>query len=73
MVLTFLERWSAVEEPLTFLREDRWWPMSLRIDKLASSDPGLAIAAGLIALIPAVLVFRWGQPYLELGIGGGGT
>lgn len=73
MVLTFLERWSAVEEPLTFLREDRWWPMSLRIDKLAASDPGLAIAAGLIALIPAVLVFRWGQPYLELGIGGGGT
>ena len=72
-VLVFLERWSAVEEPLTFLQEERWWPMSLRIADMAQGDVGLAMAAGLVALIPAVLVFRWGLPYLELGIGGGGT
>ena len=68
MVLTFLESWSAVEQPLTFLRKDRWLPLSLRIGQMELSQ---AMGAGLVALIPAVLVFRWGQKYLELGIRSG--
>ena len=68
MVLTFLESWSAVEQPLTFLRDEKWLPLSLRIGQLELSQ---AMSAGLVALIPAVLVFRWGQKYLELGIRSG--
>ena len=68
MVLTFLESWSAVEQPMTFLRKERWLPLSLRIGKIELSQ---AMGAGLVALIPAVLVFRWGQKYLELGIRSG--
>jgi multiple sugar transport system permease protein len=68
MVLTFLESWSAVDQPLTFLREERWLPLSLRIGQMELSQ---AMGAGLVALIPAVLVFRWGQKYLELGIRSG--
>lgn len=68
MVLTFLESWSAVEQPLTFLQNERWHPLSLRISQM---EPAQAMGAGLVALIPAVLVFRWGQKYLELGIGSG--
>lgn len=68
MVLTFLESWSAVEQPMTFLRKERWLPLSLRIGKMELSQ---AMGAGLVALIPAVLVFRWGQKYLELGIRSG--
>lgn len=68
MVLTFLESWSAVEQPLTFLRDEKWLPLSLRIGQMELSQ---AMGAGLVALIPAVLVFRWGQKYLELGIRSG--
>lgn len=68
MVLTFLESWSAVEQPLTFLRDEKWLPLSLRIGQM---DLSQAMGAGLVALIPAVLVFRWGQKYLELGIRSG--
>ena len=68
MVLTFLETWSAVEQPLTFLRDEKWLPLSLRIGQMELSQ---AMGAGLVALIPAVLVFRWGQKYLELGIRSG--
>jgi len=68
MVLTFLESWSAVEQPLTFLRDETWQPLSLRIGQMELSQ---AMGAGLVALIPAVLVFRWGQKYLELGIRSG--
>lgn len=68
MVLTFLESWSAVEQPLTFLRDEKWQSLSLRIGQMELSQ---AMGAGLVALIPAVLVFRWGQKYLELGIRSG--
>lgn len=68
MVLTFLESWSAVEQPLTFLRDEKWLPLSLRIGQM---DLSQAMGAGLVALIPAVLVFRWGQKDLELGIRSG--
>lgn len=68
MVLTFLESWSAVEQPLTFLRDEKWQPLSLRFGQMELSQ---AMGAGLVALIPAVLVFRWGQKYLELGIRSG--
>lgn len=68
MVLTFLESWSAVEQPLTFLRDEKWQPLSLRIGQM---DLSQAMGTGLVALIPAVLVFRWGQKYLELGIRSG--
>lgn len=68
MVLTFLESWSAVEQPLTFLRDEKWQPLSLRIGQM---DLSQAMGAGLVALIPAVLVFHWGQKYLELGIRSG--
>ena len=68
MVLTFLESWSAVEQPLTFLRDEKWLPLSLRIGQMELSQ---AMGAGLVALIPAMLVFRWGQKYLELGIRSG--
>ena len=68
MVLTFLESWSAVEQPLTFLRDEKWLPLSLRIGQMELSQ---AMGAGLVALIPAVLVFHWGQKFLELGIRSG--
>ena len=68
MVLTFLESWSAVEQPLSFLRDEEWQPLSLRIGQMELSQ---AMGAGLVALIPAVLVFRCGQKYLELGIRSG--
>ena len=70
-VLTFLESWSAVEQPMTFLRNERWWPLSLRVQQMAEADLCLAMGAALVALIPATLVFRWGQKYLELGIRSG--
>ena len=69
LVLSFLEGWSAVEQPMTFLRVEKWWPLSLRIPMLSGDDLSLAMGAALVALVPAVLVFRLGQEYLELGLG----
>ena len=71
LVLAFLESWNAIEQPMTFLKDPARWPLSLYLASVSNLDSGelaAAMAASLIMLAPAVLIFRFGQPYLELGI-----
>lgn len=71
LVLAFLEGWNAIEQPMTFLKDPVRWPLSLYLASASNLDSGAlaaAMAASLIMLAPAVLIFRFGQPYLELGI-----
>ena len=67
-VLGFLEAWNAIEQPMTFLKTRALWPLSLYLPQIAAEKLGLAMAASLVMLAPAVLIFRFGQKYLELGI-----
>jgi len=68
LVLGFLECWSAIEQPMTFLKDPSLWPLSLYLPQIVSEKLGLAMAASLMMLIPTVLIFLFGQKYLELGI-----
>jgi len=68
LVLGFLECWSAIEQPMTFLKDPSLWPLSLYLPQIVSDRLGLAMAASLMMLIPTVLIFMFGQKYLELGI-----
>jgi multiple sugar transport system permease protein len=68
LVLGFLECWSAIEQPMTFLKDQSLWPLSLYLPQIVTDRLGLAMAASLMMLIPAALVFLFGQKYLELGI-----
>ena len=67
-VLGFLEAWNAIEQPMTFLKTKALWPLSLYLPQIAAEKLGLAMVASLVMLAPAVLIFRFGQKYLELGI-----
>lgn len=68
LALGFLESWSAIEGPLNFLKRQENWPLSLFLPNITTENLAFAMGAGLIALLPAVLIFRAGQRYLELGI-----
>jgi len=68
LVLGFLECWSAIEQPMTFIKDQSLWPLSLYLPQIVTDRLGLAMAASLMMLIPAALVFLFGQKYLELGI-----
>lgn len=68
MVLGFLEYWNLVEQPLTFLKNKTLWPLSLFLPGIGLEQAGMAFAASVIALIPALFVFLCGQNYLEQGI-----
>ena len=62
MVLDFLEYWNLIEQPMVFLKTKELWPLSLYLPNIDLNK------ASVITLIPAVLVFFWGQEYLEQGI-----
>lgn len=68
MVLDFLEYWNLIEQPMVFLKTKELWPLSLYLPNIDLNKAGMAFAASVVTLIPAVLVFFWGQEYLEQGI-----
>lgn len=67
-VLDFLEGWNAIEQPLTFLKSKSLWPLSLFLPNITTEKAGVAFVASVIVMIPSVLIFLYGQQYLEQGI-----
>lgn len=68
MVLSFLEYWNLVEQPMAFLEEQKDWPLSLYLPQLGMEQAGFAFAVSVVVLIPALFVFALGQDALEEGI-----
>lgn len=67
-VLGFLDCWNMIEQPLAFLKEKALWPLSVYLPNVQAGQAGISLAACVITLIPAALVFLLGQDYLEQGI-----
>lgn len=72
MTLGFLEYWNLIEQPLAFLKDKSLWPLSLYLPEINLNEAGIALAASVVTLIPAVFVFIVGQDYLEMGIAASG-
>lgn len=72
MILGFLEYWNVIEQPMTFLQNKRLWPLSLYLPNITADKASVSFAASVIMMIPAVLLFVFGQRYLEQGIAASG-
>jgi multiple sugar transport system permease protein len=68
LMLTFLEFWNLVEQPLVFLSSKELWPLSLYLPNIGLEQAGVAFVAAVVALVPSLLVFFAGKDYLEQGI-----
>ena len=67
-ILTFLDSWNMIEQPMTYLKTKSLWPLSLFLPEIDMEEMGLGFAAALMMLIPALLLFLGCQEYLEQGI-----
>ena len=67
-ILTFLDSWNMIEQPMTFLKTKSLWPLSLFLPEIGMEEMGLGFASALMMLIPALLLFLGCQEYLEQGI-----
>lgn len=68
MILGFIENWSAIEPSLTFISDKSKWPLSLYLPDISTDNLGVSFVASVIMLTPALLIFFFGQSYLEDGI-----
>ena len=72
VVLGFIEYWNALEQPLTFLKDKTLWPISLYLPTVTPENAGVSMVASIFMIIPALLIFLFGQKYLEAGIAASG-
>ena len=52
----------------TFLKTQALWPLSLYMSNITADNAGVSLIASLITLMPPLLIFLFGQKYLEQGI-----
>ena len=67
-LLGFVECWNAVEQPITFLRTPSLYPLSIFLPQTTVENAGVSFVCAIITLLPAALLFLYGQSYLEEGI-----
>lgn len=67
-ILVFIDQWNIVEQPLIFLEDASMYPLSVFLSQINLSELGVAFACGIIFMLPALLVFLYGEDYLIEGI-----
>ncbi len=67
-ILVFVDNWNMVEQPLIFLKDETLHPLSVFLSKINEGNLGLAFACGILYMMPALLIFLYGENYLVEGI-----
>lgn len=68
MVLGFIEYWNLIEQPITFIKDQSKWPLSLYLPNVSLENADIAFIASLVTLVTSLVVFFSGQKYLKEGI-----
>lgn len=69
VILSFIDNWNMVEQPLVFLDNKYKYPLSIFLSQINQSEPGLAFACGVLAMVPVALLFIFFEKELIEGIG----
>ena len=67
-LLVFIDYWNMVEQPLILLSDEEQYPLSVFLSQINTGDVGLAFAVAVVYMIPALLLFLYGEEYLVEGI-----
>ena len=68
IVLTFLEAWNMVEQPMAYLKKPTQYPLSVSLATTGARDPAVQLACCLLALLPLLLLFLGLHKELVQGI-----
>ena len=67
-MLVFIDYWNMVEQPLIMFSDTEKYPLSVFLSEINSGEVGVAFAVAVIYMVPSLLMFLWGEEYLEEGI-----
>ncbi|MCR8846442.1 carbohydrate ABC transporter permease [Paenibacillus sp. SC116] len=68
VILTFVDYWNMVEQPLIFLHDAFQQPLSIYLSRINEGELGLAFAAAVMYMLPMVFVFLYAENDLIEGI-----
>lgn len=69
VLLSVIEYWNMVEQPLLFLKTPSLWPFSIYIPSISYDNVQYIFVFSLIVLIPMILIIFWGKDDIRKGIG----
>jgi multiple sugar transport system permease protein len=72
-VLAFSEAWNIVDQAIVFIRDQWQMPMSTYLSVSFTGDIGMVFAISTLFMIPALIIFIYGQDHLSEGIGYSGV
>lgn len=67
LILSFVDAWNMVEQPLVFLQNNYKYPLSVFLMDI-NSNPGVAFACGVLSILPVLLMFLMFEDNLIKGI-----
>ena len=67
-ILSFIDNWNMVEQPLVFLSDFRKYPLSIFLTNINLYNLGIAFVCGLLAMLPVVIIFLYLKESLVYGI-----
>lgn len=65
ILLTFIDNWNVVEQPLIYFSDKSMYPLSLTISQGMTGDYGIVFACGVMFMIPPLLIFIFGSKDIE--------
>ena len=68
IVLSFIDNWNMVEQPLVYLKDSSMYPLSIFLTEMSGKGYALRFAGGVIAMIPVLLLFFFFEDDLVKGI-----
>ena len=67
-VLAFADAWNLVDQAVVFIRDPFALPMSVRLSTGIAGNMGIAFALSTLFMIPALIIFIFGQDDLGQGV-----
>ena len=64
IILSFVDYWNMVEQPMIFLESSNQYPLSIFLSKINYGEIGIAFVCGVIYMMPAILLFLRGEKHL---------
>ena len=66
-LLSFIDAWNMVEQPMVFLRDTSQYPLSVFLASLSKEGFTLSFHSGLLSMIPAVILLLYFRQELVEG------
>ena len=68
VLLTFVDAWNMVEQPLVYLDNSYDYPLSVFLSQMSGQDLGVLCVCGILAALPVLLLFLYYDQDLADGI-----